>query len=233
MTPTERLLALSDATVRRFWAKVTLPDEDGCMIWRGGKQGGGYGGFWTGTTHIQASRLSLLFADGLPPSGRMHAAHSCRNRHCVAPAHLRWATVSENNQDKLRDDTHDRGSRSCNAKLTEDQVLTIRALMGTTSSSQLAAQYGVSYSLILQIWRRQIWAHLPRLEGSEQEALRQRFRLRGEQHPNAKLTIDQVAAIRERYAAGGTTHAALAEHYGVSSTAIGSVLSGHRWRTAS
>jgi hypothetical protein len=233
VTTDHEYLQISDHLLSKLWEQVALPDEAGCMLWTAGQSSGGYGQFWNGVRRLQASRLTLLLSAGLPPQPDMHAAHSCRNRHCVAPGHLAWETVSENNLDKVRDDTHSHGSRSHNAKLTEDQVLTIRALQGISSSSHLAAQYGVSYSLILQIWRRQIWAHLPPIEGIEQEARRQRFRLRGERHPNAKLTADQVDAIREHYAAGGTTHAALASHYGVSSTEIGSILSGHRWRDAS
>jgi len=49
--------------------------------------------------------------------------------------------------------------------------------------------------------------------------------------PTQKLTADQVAAIRARYAEGGITHRALAKQYGVSGATVSHILSGRNWRT--
>jgi hypothetical protein len=47
------------------------------------------------------------------------------------------------------------------SKLTDHDVLTIRALRGHISGRELASQFGVSQSLICLIQQRQIWTHLP------------------------------------------------------------------------
>lgn len=52
---------------------------------------------------------------------------------------------------------------------------------------------------------------------------------RGERHNLAKLTDDDVRAIRRRYAAGGILQRELAAEYGVSDVAISYLLKGKTW----
>ncbi len=52
----------------------------------------------------------------------------------------------------------------------------------------------------------------------------------GEAHPLAKLTENEVGAIRKAYRAGGVTQTGLAKRYGVSQTNIGAIVRGHIWR---
>jgi hypothetical protein len=54
-------------------------------------------------------------------------------------------------------------------------------------------------------------------------------RRRGEEHPNAKLTREQVAAIRHRYAAGDVTYKALADEFGVSKSLVAQLVRGIGW----
>jgi hypothetical protein len=56
---------------------------------------------------------------------------------------------------------------------------------------------------------------------------------RGERVGTAKLTAVQVAAIRERYAAGGVSTRTLAAEYGVSRTLLKLIVRGEVWRCAS
>lgn len=57
-----------------------------------------------------------------------------------------------------------------------------------------------------------------------------RGRARGERAGGAKLTAEQVVAIRRRYAAGGVTQRTLAQEYGVSCALIAKIVQGHVWR---
>ena len=52
----------------------------------------------------------------------------------------------------------------------------------------------------------------------------------GEDNPNAKLTWNDVAAIRRRYGLGGVTQSALGHEYGVARSTISQIISGQRWR---
>jgi hypothetical protein len=47
---------------------------------------------------------------------------------------------------------------------------------------------------------------------------------------NTRLSSDQVAGIRTRYAAGGVSQADLAREYGVSATHVSAIVCGRRWR---
>ena len=87
---------LSDADLRRFWAKVQLPDPDtGCMLWTAAKTSAGYGAFRLGGVLYRAHRISFTLAYGEIPQG-MVLDHICRNRACVAPEHLEVVSQREN-----------------------------------------------------------------------------------------------------------------------------------------
>lgn len=54
---------------------------------------------------------------------------------------------------------------------------------------------------------------------------------RGERHPKAKLTEQQVKELRAEYARGGVTHRQLAARYGMAHGTIGAMLRGTGWST--
>lgn len=51
----------------------------------------------------------------------------------------------------------------------------------------------------------------------------------GERASRVKLTASQVAAIRQRYAAGGVTYAQLATEYGVERSTVGKIVTRRLW----
>lgn len=159
MIPSPRL---SDSDLRRFRSKVALPNENDCMLWMGGPYESRYGLFYAGGAkpghNYGAHRISLLIAEGPPALDTMHAAHSCRDTRCVAPAHLSWSTSVDNEADKLRDGVDLRGERHHSSKLTEAQVLEIRTAKGSASARELARRYGVARSTIAAVHRGQNWA---------------------------------------------------------------------------
>lgn len=53
---------------------------------------------------------------------------------------------------------------------------------------------------------------------------------RGENHPDAILSWNNVYAIRRRYSKGFITQKKLAEEYGVNSRTVNSLIRGHSWR---
>lgn len=97
---------------RRFWDKVSLPDENGCMEWRGARRvrvvagvnydygffhrPQGYEGQYPGM--IRAHRISYELHNGPIPEGLV-VRHSCDNFPCVAPGHLELGTVADNQRD--------------------------------------------------------------------------------------------------------------------------------------
>lgn len=153
---------LTESDESRFWAKVALPNANGCMLWLGAIDGRGYGVLLVASKTRKAHRVSLLMADGLPPSPRSEGAHACRNRHCVAPTHLRWATRSENIADKVRDGTDQFGERNTQAVLTTEQIKQIRQryAAGGILQKDLGEEFGVHRASIGAIVTGVNWSHL-------------------------------------------------------------------------
>ena len=58
--------------------------------------------------HVQACE----WAHGPKPTALHEVAHSCRNRVCVNPRHLRWATRQENADDRMRHGAPGPGNRA-------------------------------------------------------------------------------------------------------------------------
>jgi hypothetical protein len=162
----------------RFERDAGTVSPDGCRLWQGRIAKDGYGRFAVWPTHTQkvsapAHRLALLLSKGLPPSPEMQAAHSCRNRHCVAPEHLRWATAEENAADRKRDGTQNRtvGRMHGMAKLTPDQIEAIRReyALGGFTQRQLAKRYDIAQSAISNIVNKRRWAFLDEPDVAESE----------------------------------------------------------------
>lgn len=76
-------------------------------------------------------------------------------------SNLRWATHAENMKDSMRHGRMLRGSAQPQAKLTEDDVKTIRSLKAQgTSTGEISRRFGVSRSNVSRIIRREKWKHV-------------------------------------------------------------------------
>lgn len=146
----------------RFIEGVLLSDSDQCVFWPFGKAGKGYGVFHVDGEQIYAHRFVCEKVRGAPPSPLHEAAHSCGNGHrgCITPNHLRWATVAENHSDKLLHGTANRGERHGLAKLTEADVLKIRALGGSLSQEKIGLSVGCSRSQVKRVLSGECWGWL-------------------------------------------------------------------------
>lgn len=91
------------------------------------------------------------------PTGRMDAAHSCGNRSCVNPLHLRWATRSENLADRDAHGTHQKGENAPWAKLTADDVREIRRLRGVDTQEAIGRRFGIPQSYVSEIQLGKVW----------------------------------------------------------------------------
>jgi hypothetical protein len=139
-----------------------LANEHGndCVLWPGGKNHRGYPSMRLGKKpNITAHRLICERAHGAPPTKKHHAAHSCGNKPCVNPQHLRWTTAKENIADKIVHDRVSKGQRNGSAKLTPTQVHSIRMLNGMlgVGHRKLARQFNVGKSTITEIANRKSW----------------------------------------------------------------------------
>ena len=125
-----------------------------CWEWQSSRRPDGYGEFRLYRTTLRAHRVSWRLFNGPIPRG-LCVLHHCDNRKCVRPSHLFLGTRPDNMADKIRKGRDLRGEAHPLAKLTEADVLAIRASTGT--HKETAAQYGVSPSRISYIRTRKHW----------------------------------------------------------------------------
>lgn len=126
---------------------------NGCIEWPGKPNQGGYGRRGQQLAH----RWTWEQANGPIPDG-MIIMHICDNPPCVNIDHLRLATRAENNGDASRKGRNARGRQQPRAKLTEADVLAIRA--SDLTQSELAVQYGVHQVRISHIKLGRGWTHV-------------------------------------------------------------------------
>jgi hypothetical protein len=126
-------------------------------VWPYAKANYGYGEVVVDGRKRLAHRIVCELANGPAPEGKNDAAHSCNNRLCINPNHLRWATRAENIDDMVGHGTAQRGERSPLSKLTEDQVRQIRALDGKVGRTEIGRRFGISHATVYAILERKSW----------------------------------------------------------------------------
>lgn len=147
-----------------FWSKVDKSaGPSNCWIWTGARYTGGYGLMFLEGRRVLAHRFAYELLHGPVPEG-MCVLHSCNVRVCVNQAHLRLGTDLDNAKQREADGRgkQPRGEQHGNHKLTEVQVLEIRALyaMGEWSRDRLGERFGVHPESVSNIIRNKTWKHV-------------------------------------------------------------------------
>jgi len=201
-------------------------DAAGCHIWKAAKGGSGYGEFSLGSYYQDGKRKTpyahrWLFQqvhgwsdEQMPPC----VCHSCDIPACVNEWHLFPGTHKDNMDDMAtKGRTPDRrGKKGPNARLTEEEVLSV--YFSICKASEIAELYGITVDHVYGIRRGRSWKHLtgglPQIE---------------RKHRNVKLTEQEVLSI---YASRltRTTNDELARQYGVDSSEISRIRSGKTWK---
>lgn len=146
--------------LKDFWKKVLKRGPNECWLWLGNPHDR-YGIFWILYAPFLVHRLSFLFHHGTVDPDRQ-VMHSCNNKKCVNPSHLKQGTGLENSRDAARDLLYPIGERNGLSKLTSQQVLKIRSEFhsGKCTRKQLAKRYKTDPTNIWCIVRRKTWRHL-------------------------------------------------------------------------
>lgn len=144
-------------------------------------------------------------------------------------SNLRWGTPEENTLDRIKHGKN-RGDNSGSAKLSSSDVVLIRELASNRvenglTYADIADRFGVSRASVGLICSGMTW--------TDSSGPRTKFEKHGENHVQAKLTLESVEQIRIMIHRGGrhaSVFRAIAEKYGVSWRTVSNIAYNHRWR---
>jgi hypothetical protein len=107
---------------------------------------------------VHVHKIVCTAYHGPCPDGMVLVRHLNGDHLDNRAANLAWGTREQNEADKVLHGTALLGERHHQARLTDGEVLTIRASVLT--GAVLAATYGVSETMIGKIRRRKNWRHI-------------------------------------------------------------------------
>jgi hypothetical protein len=135
-----------------------VKNDSGCWLWTRGFFADGYGAIRQGKKIKKAHRVSWELSNKTQIPAGLMVRHQCDVRACINPEHLCLGTHMENMRDRNLRNRTAKGTRHGRCKLTEEQVLQIRA--SDEKGVVLAKQFNVSTTIISRIKAGQSWKHL-------------------------------------------------------------------------
>lgn len=141
----------------RFIAKLK-ESESGCWEWQGSLNPKGYGQLNDKGVIRKVHRVAYELFVGPIPEG-LGILHSCDNRKCANPTHLRPGTNADNTADRVSRKRCARGERNRH-KYPEELVRRVRECPGSTR--EVAKLFGMSPSQVWCIKAGKSWAWLPK-----------------------------------------------------------------------
>lgn len=137
---------------QRLFDHSKVDPSTGCRLWQRYCDRDGYGQTYYKGSPRHAHRVAYQVFVGPIPDG-LCILHSCHTPACINPEHLRVGTHKDNADDR------DRAGRHGTAKLTWENVRTIRQKYSTGEYTQaeIAAPFGVSRHLISYIINGKYW----------------------------------------------------------------------------
>lgn len=127
--------------------------ESGCWDWSGRLNNDGYGILKYHQKGLRAYRVAYGLWVGPIEVGKS-ILHSCDNRLCINPEHLRMGTQKENVQDMM-----DRGRQRPGRKLNDPVVKAIKMLYRTNEYTQAEIEeaFNIGAGQVSRIMNKKIW----------------------------------------------------------------------------
>jgi hypothetical protein len=156
---------LSSRVFSKFLQHCMRCGENECWIWTGPiHKVTGYGVFEVYNIEYKAHRVSFFYFNHRTVESEFDILHTCDNRRCCNPKHLYEGDNADNNRDRDERNpgaTINRGTDNGEAKLTETDIPEIfRLRRKGYTQQQIADEYGVVFSTIGKVLRREKWRHV-------------------------------------------------------------------------
>lgn len=133
-----------------------------CLEWTGIILKEGYGRIFIKRKPFSVHRISYEQHIGKIPDGLI-VMHTCDNRKCINPNHLKAGTHADNSADMVQKNRQKNGSSHYRSKLTEQKVLEIiKASRSGESNKSIADRYSVSPGTVWFIVKGLTWKHVSR-----------------------------------------------------------------------
>lgn len=146
---------------RAFIDSAIAQETDQCILWPYAKAGAGYGTVKHDGKMIGVHRYVCMKCHGQPQDSHLEAAHKCGVANCINKRHIRWATPSGNQADRLMHGTANQGERHGHSKLTAPDIIEIRKMLKSGATQrEIAACFGVHVMTISSVRRRKTWSHV-------------------------------------------------------------------------
>jgi len=153
----------------RLWKNIQKRGPDDCWLWVGATRTTGYGSINLGGRSkgsALAHRVVWEQLHGPIPKNRDHhgkvVMHTCDQRLCCNPRHLRLGSQAENVKDMdkkgRRVSAPPKGSSHWNAKLSAKQIVEIRSMSG--SNAEIAKKFGVTRQNISIVRKGKGWRQI-------------------------------------------------------------------------
>ncbi|MCA1613902.1 MAG: HNH endonuclease [Acidobacteria bacterium] len=140
-----------------------------CWPWKGYLRSNGYGCCCFRAVEYKAHRVAFFLSNGRLNTDLL-VLHSCDNRRCCNPRHLREGTPKQNSQDAVMRGRNTRlhGEHNGKAKLTRRQVKSIRKMLRDVADGklrmyqyQIARRHGVSAATVSYLKNGGRWDNVP------------------------------------------------------------------------
>jgi hypothetical protein len=143
----------------RFWERVDVAGPDDCWEWKLSCFESGYGQWKVKPKNLRVHRVAYELSKGEIPDG-LYVCHTCDNPPCCNPNHLWLGSNTDNQRDCIEKGrkVSPTGEGHGMAKLTAENVASIRAAHPRNTTRSLALRFDVSQSQIRRIVTRTNWS---------------------------------------------------------------------------
>lgn len=158
-----RMKNMSDDEFFIWLTQQKTTNENNCWLWNRGKNSAGYGCVLFHGKMQLVHRLFFQYHSNVDISKDDDIRHICPstpNTLCFNPNHLLKGSRKENMEDMVRYGRSQQGERNYHSKLSNDDILCIRAQREMFLLRELAEMYGVDQALISMIVNNKIWKHV-------------------------------------------------------------------------
>jgi hypothetical protein len=146
---------------KRFWSFVNRQGRNDCWNWIGNIRGG-YGRFSVSGLAVPSHRYSYELYNDIKLSDDDLILHSCHNRKCVNPSHLRIGDNQDNMNDMKNANRQAKGVKNGQSKLLEKDVIEIKSLLkeGKLLNKEIAEKFSIAPCTVTDISRGRTWSWL-------------------------------------------------------------------------